>query len=264
MGARGVVLKITGLCKRFGGVTAIDGVDMAVSEGDIHAIIGPNGAGKSTLLNLISGLYAASTGTITVGGSQPRARDLARLRVSRTFQNLALFEGLNVEQNVAIGRRAHDSAGLIGQMLNLPRARRHRGRARHHVDAILAFLDLENVRHRRLEGLPYGVLKRIELARAIVAEPRLLLLDEPLAGMNGADKPAMARFIRATRDRFGTTIVLIEHDVDIVMGLADRITVLDYGRKIAEGVPDEIRRHPAVIAAYLGQDQEDITGEAAA
>ena len=150
-------------------------------------------------------------------------------------------------------------ASIVEQVLGLPRARRDRDDTRRRVDDLLAFLELEPVRDRRLDGLPYGILKRVELARAIVAAPRLLLLDEPLAGMTGADKPEMARYIRATRDRFGTTIVLIEHDVDIVMGLADRITVLDYGRKLAEGVPDEIRSNPAVIAAYLGQDVEEVT-----
>ena len=253
------VLSIRGVSKSFGGVAALRDIDLKVCAGEIRAIIGPNGAGKSTLLNLISGLYPADAGTIAIGGSAkpPRASNLSRLGVSRTFQNLALFEGLSVAQNVAMGRRARSRANVIEQVLGLPRARRDRREARGHVDEMLAFLELDDVRDRRLDGLPYGVLKRIELARAIVAEPRLLLLDEPLAGMNGADKPEMARLIRATRDRFGTTIVLIEHDVDIVMSLADRLTVLDYGRKIAEGTPDEIRRDPAVIAAYLGQDVEE-------
>ncbi|VVB43816.1 ABC transporter ATP-binding protein (fragment) [Beijerinckiaceae bacterium RH CH11] len=231
---------------------------MQVGQGEIHAIIGPNGAGKSTLLNLITGLYPADSGTIAVGGvTRARARDLSRLGVARTFQNLALFEGLTVAQNVAMGRRAQATASIVEQVFGLSRARRDRDEAARRVDEMLAFLELDAARDRKLDGLPYGVRKRIELARAVVAEPRLLLLDEPLAGMNGADKPDMARFIRATRDRFGTTIVLIEHDVDIVLGLADRITVLDYGRRIADGTPDEIRKNPAVIAAYLGQEPAD-------
>jgi len=260
----GIALNLRGIGKRFGGVQAIDGVDLEVRPSEIHAIIGPNGAGKSTLLNIISGLYAADSGTVAVGGveGRPKARDLSRLGVARTFQNLALFEGLSVEQNVAMGRRSRVRASVVEQILALPRALRDRRETRRHVDGMLAFLELDAVRDRRLDGLPYGVLKRIELARAIVAEPRLLLLDEPLAGMNGADKPEMARFIRATRDRFGTTIVLIEHDVEVVMGLADRLTVLDYGRRIADGTPVEIRRNPAVIAAYLGQDVEQDSGEA--
>ena len=253
------VLTIRGLSKSFGGVRALHEIDLPVRAGEIRAIIGPNGAGKSTLLNLISGLYAPDAGSIAIGSAtRPRARDLAGLGVARTFQNLALFEGLSVAQNVAMGRRAKSRAGVVEQLLGLPRARLDRAETRRCVDDMLAFLELDAVRERRLDGLPYGVRKRIELARAIVAEPRLLLLDEPLAGMNGADKPEMARFIRATRDRFGTTIVLIEHDVDIVMGLADRIIVLDHGRKIADGTPNEIRRDPTVIAAYLGRDVEEV------
>jgi branched-chain amino acid transport system ATP-binding protein len=252
-------LKLRGVCKQFAGVQAIVDVDMEVSQGELHAVIGPNGAGKSTLLNLISGLYAADAGTISIDGStrSPKARDLARLGIARTFQNLALFEGLDVAQNIAMGRRCLRRSGVAKQILGLPRARRERRETRRLVEDMLAFFELEAFAHRRLDGLPYGVLKRIELARAIVFEPHLLLLDEPLAGMNGSDKTEMARLIRSTRDRFGTTIVLIEHDVEIVMGLADRITVLDYGRKIADGTPGEIRRHPAVVAAYLGQNLEE-------
>jgi branched-chain amino acid transport system ATP-binding protein len=253
-----IALTLRGVTKSFGGVLAVADVDMQVGQGEIHAIIGPNGAGKSTLLNLITGLYPADAGTIAVGGvTRARARDLSRLGVARTFQNLALFEGLTAAQNVAMGRRAQATASVAEQVFGLSRARRDRDEAARRVDEMLAFLELDAVRDRKLDGLPYGVRKRIELARAIVAEPRLLLLDEPLAGMNGADKPDMARFIRATRDRFGTSIVLIEHDVDIVLGLADRITVLDYGRRIADGTPDEIRKNPAVIAAYLGQEPAD-------
>jgi len=254
-----MALTLRGVSKRFDGVQAIVDVDMEVPQGELHAVIGPNGAGKSTLLNLISGLYPIDAGTISIGGSTrpPRARDLSRLGIARTFQNLALFEGLGVAQNIAMGRRSHWRSSVAEQILGLPRARRERRETRRRVEDMLSFFELEAFADRRLDGLPYGVLKRIELARAIVLDPHLLLLDEPLAGMSGSDKPEMARLIRATRDRFGTTIVLIEHDVEIVMGLADRITVLDYGHKIADGTPDEIRRHPAVVAAYLGQDLEE-------
>ena len=258
---KGIALDVRAVGKRFGGVQAVVDVAMTVREGEIRAIIGPNGAGKSTLLNLISGLYAVDAGSIRINGGtrQPRAKDLARLGVARTFQNLALLEGLSVARNVAMGRRAQARASVVEQVLCLPRAHRDRHETRGKVDEMLAFFDLEAVRDRRLEGLPYGVLKRVELARALVAEPRLLLLDEPLAGMDGSEKTDMARLICATRDGFDTTVVLIEHDVDIVMRLADRLTVLDHGRKIAEGTPDEIRANPAVIAAYFGQGLEETT-----
>ena len=244
-GRGGIALTLHAITKRFGGVQAIADVDMQVGQGEIHAVIGPNGAGKSTLLNLISGLYPADSGTISVGGAKrPKARDLSRLGVARTFQNLALFRGLGVAQNVAMGRRIHARAGVLEQIFGLPRARRDRRDVRHRVDDMLAFLELDAVRDRRLDGLPYGVLKRIELARAIVAEPRLLLLDEPMAGMNGTDKPEMAglhpcdarqvrHHHRADRARHRTSS----------WASSDRITVLDYGRKIAEGTPDEIRRN---------------------
>lgn len=231
---------------------------MDIPAGEIHAIIGPNGAGKSTVLNLLSGLYAPDTGTVGFGVADraPRARDLARLGISRTFQNLALFNGLDVARNVALGRRAHVRAGLVAQLFDRPRARSERRDVERRTYDALAFFGLETFARRQLEGLPYGVRKRIELARAIVAEPTLLLLDEPFAGMTGSEKPEMAALIRAIRDTFGTTIVLIEHDVEIVMGLAERITVLDHGRFLAVGTPAEIRRHPAVIAAYFGQGDE--------
>jgi branched-chain amino acid transport system ATP-binding protein len=248
-------LRLEAISLSFGGVIALADVDIAVQPGEIRAIIGPNGAGKSSLINVISGIYRPDNGRVWIGAqgfAQAPTQQLARLGVARTFQNLALFKGLNVFDNVVCGRVAVRQANFVEQVFGLGRARREREDARARANAIINFLDLGAIRDRIVGALPYGLQKRVELARALVARPKILLLDEPMAGMTVAEKREMAGFVRAARDEFGTTVILIEHDIGVVMGLSDRVAVLDYGRKIADGTPQEVRADRSVIDAYLG------------
>ena len=250
-----VLLELRGISLSFGGVHALREVEFRIHQGEVCAIIGPNGAGKSSLLNVINGVYAPDAGTIHFGGETRRSmrpHQAAEQGIARTFQNIALFKGMSVLDNVMTGRALKMRRGVLWQALYWGPAEREELQHREAVERIIDFLQIEHVRKTPVGRLPYGLQKRVELARALAAEPKLLLLDEPMAGMNIEEKQDMCRFILDANDELGVTVVLIEHDMAVVMDIADRIVVLDYGRKIADGPPAEVRANREVIAAYLG------------
>ncbi|GHG81971.1 ABC transporter ATP-binding protein [Pseudodonghicola xiamenensis] len=251
----GVVMEMKNITLRFGGVVAIKDISFDIREGEIRAIIGPNGAGKSSMLNVISGFYTPSEGEVWFRGKKRppmRPYEVARQGIARTFQNIALFDGMSVLDNVMTGRLTQMKAGLFSQALWKGRAEKEEIANREMVERVIDFLEIQHIRKTPVSRLPYGLKKRVELARALAAQPKLLLLDEPMAGMNVEEKEDMCRFILDVNDEFGTTIALIEHDMGVVMDLSDRVVVMDYGKKIGDGPPDEVRSNPDVIDAYLG------------
>ncbi|MGH7389400.1 MAG: ABC transporter ATP-binding protein [Candidatus Rokuibacteriota bacterium] len=249
------LLEVEGVSVRFGALVALAGVSLQVRRGEIVAIIGPNGAGKTTLINVVSGFYHPDEGRLLFEG-RDRTRlappDVAALGVARTFQNVALFRGMSVLDNIMTGRLLKMRGSFLLDALWWGPARRQELEHRAFVERIIDFLEIQAIRKTPAGQLPYGLQKRVELARALAAEPRLLLLDEPMAGMNVEEKEDMCRFILDVNGELGTTIALIEHDMGVVMDISDRVVVLDYGRKIADGKPDEVRRDQAVLDAYLG------------
>jgi branched-chain amino acid transport system ATP-binding protein len=250
-----VVLAVEGVSLAFGGVKALSEVSFDVRKHEVRAIIGPNGAGKSSMLNVINGVYHPQQGTIRLLGREFHDMDsheAAAMGIARTFQNIALFKGMSVLDNIMTGRNLKMRCSFLEQALWIGRARREELEHRHAVEEVIDFLEIQHIRKTPVGRLPYGLQKRVELGRALAAEPTLLLLDEPMAGMNMEEKQDMCRFILDVNDHYGTTIVLIEHDMGVVMDISDRVVVLDYGRKIGDGTPGEIRANQSVIDAYLG------------
>ncbi len=250
-----VILEAKNISLRFGGVKALTGISFDVREHEVRAIIGPNGAGKSSMLNCINGVYTPQEGTITFRGrtfSHMNSRQVAEMGVARTFQNLALFKGMSVLDNIMSGRNLKMKSNIFQQALHWGPAAREEREHRKVVERIIDFLEIQAYRNTPVGRLPYGLQKRVDLGRALAMEPQVLLLDEPMAGMNVEEKQDMSRFILDVNDEYGTTIVLIEHDMGVVMDISDRVVVLDYGRKIGDGTPDEVRANPDVVSAYLG------------
>lgn len=250
-----VILDIRNISLRFGGVKALTDISFNVREHEIRSIIGPNGAGKSSMLNCINGVYTPSEGSITFRGQtfgHMNSRQVAQMGVARTFQNLALFKGMSVLDNIMSGRNLKIKSNLLMQALRWGPAGREEIAHREVVERIIDFLEIQAWRKTPVGQLPYGLQKRVDLGRALAMEPQVLLLDEPMAGMNVEEKQDMCRFILDVNDEFGATIVLIEHDMGVVMDISDRVVVLDYGKKIGDGTPGEVIRNEEVIRAYLG------------
>ncbi len=250
-----VILDVAGVSISFGGVRALDSVSFSVREHEVFAIIGPNGAGKSSMLNCINGFYKPNEGTITFKGeshAQMETHQAASQGIARTFQNIALFKGMTTLDNIMTGRNLKMKRNFLWQALYYGPALKEEIAHRRKVEEVIDFLEIEAIRKVPVGRLPYGLQKRVELGRALAAEPDMLLLDEPMAGMNVEEKEDMCRFILDVNDEFGTTIVLIEHDMGVVMDISDRVVVLDYGKKLADGTPDEVRANQDVIDAYLG------------
>ncbi len=249
------IMEVKDITLKFGGVTAIEGVSFDILEGEVRAIIGPNGAGKSSMLNVINGFYHPQEGEVWFNGRKRSAMkpyQIAYQGIARTFQNIALFKGMSTLDNIMTGRFTHMKSGMISQVFWKGKAEKEEYENREAVEKVIDFLEIQTIRKTEVGKLPYGLQKRVELGRALAAEPKLLLLDEPMAGMNVEEKEDMSRFILDVNEEFGTTVALIEHDMGVVMDIADRVVVMDYGKNIGDGTPKEIVSNQKVIDAYLG------------
>ena len=251
----GPVLEVKNISLSFGGVKAITDTSFDVLEHEIRAIIGPNGAGKSSMLNCINGIYKPQVGSVTYKGEEIQKvtpNIMAQKGISRTFQNLALFKRMSVLDNILVGRKLHTQSNFLEVALQLPKAKKEETINRDRCEEIVEFLEIEDIKNTPVGKLPYGLQKKVELGRALATDANLILLDEPMAGMNVEEKREMCRFILKVNDEIGTTMVLIEHDMGVVMDISDRVVVLDYGKVIGDGTPDEVRSNQKVIDAYLG------------
>jgi len=249
------VLECCGIERRFGGIVAVTGVDLSIRRGEIFGLVGPNGSGKTTVTNAITGFYPPNKGSIYLDGKDitgTAPHKVATLGVARTFQNLALFNGMSVLENILLGRHIHMKPGVFPTALYWWLARPEEMRNREVVEEVIEFLQLESIRNELVDGIPIGLKKRVELARALVAEPHLLILDEPMAGMNQEEKGYMARFILDARAERGISVLLIEHHMDVITGICDRMLALNYGEMIASGLPKEVVKDPRVVDAYIG------------